>query len=247
MSTPISGSESYPVIYDAENGLNYIFQNRLVSIATGGTGGIDQLTGEVTAGPGTGSQAAIVSNTAVITKVLTGYVSGAGAVAATDTILQAINKLNGNDALKLPLTGGTLTGDLTISEASTANLILHTTSHTGIIEVSDPLGRMALRFDGNPWLLFNGSEIRTTAYAFDFTGVPIYGNGDASMIGAGANPPVSAILSATSVTMGFLPPRMTTTQKNAIVTPAEGLIVYDITTHKLSLFTGTVWETITSV
>jgi hypothetical protein len=37
-----------------------------------------------------------VLNSAVIGKVLTGYVSGAGTVAATDTILQAIQKLNGN-------------------------------------------------------------------------------------------------------------------------------------------------------
>lgn len=37
-------------------------------------------------------------NSAVIGKVLTGYVSGAGTVLATDTILQAIQKLNGNIA-----------------------------------------------------------------------------------------------------------------------------------------------------
>jgi hypothetical protein len=35
-------------------------------------------------------------NSAVIGKVLTGYVSGAGVLAATDTILQAFQKLNGN-------------------------------------------------------------------------------------------------------------------------------------------------------
>jgi hypothetical protein len=35
-------------------------------------------------------------NSAVIGKVLTGYVSGAGTVSSTDTILQAIQKLNGN-------------------------------------------------------------------------------------------------------------------------------------------------------
>jgi len=46
---------------------------------------------------------------------------------------------------------------------------------------------------------------------------------------------------------GFLPPRMTTAQKNAIVTPAEGLIVMDITLHKLCVYSGTAWETITSV
>lgn len=37
--------------------------------------------------------------------LLTGYVSNAGVVAATDTILQAIEKLNGNDATNANLTG----------------------------------------------------------------------------------------------------------------------------------------------
>lgn len=37
-----------------------------------------------------------LANSAVIGKVLTGYTSGAGTVAGTDTILQAIQKLNGN-------------------------------------------------------------------------------------------------------------------------------------------------------
>lgn len=56
----------------------------------------------------------------------------------------------------------------------------------------------------------------------------------------------SAKLSATSTTQGFLPPRMTTTQKNAIATPAAGLIVFDTTLMKLCIFT-TAWETITSM
>lgn len=59
----------------------------------------------------TGTQGAtVVGNAAVIGKVLTGYTSGAGTVAATDSILGAIQKLNGNDALALPLTGGTMSG-----------------------------------------------------------------------------------------------------------------------------------------
>jgi hypothetical protein len=56
----------------------------------------------------------------------------------------------------------------------------------------------------------------------------------------------SAILQADSTTKGFLPPRMTTTQKNAIATPAAGLVVYDTTLNKLCLYTTT-WETITSI
>jgi hypothetical protein len=51
----------------------------------------------------------------------------------------------------------------------------------------------------------------------------------------------SAILQADSTTKGFLPPRMTTTQKNAIATPATGLMVMDITTLKLCVYNGSSW------
>jgi hypothetical protein len=57
----------------------------------------------------------------------------------------------------------------------------------------------------------------------------------------------SSILTMESTTQGFLPPRMTTTQKNAIASPATGLVVYDNTLNKLSVFTGLVWETVTSL
>jgi hypothetical protein len=60
-------------------------------------------------------------------------------------------------------------------------------------------------------------------------------------------PAASALLNMSSTTKGFLPPRMTTTQKNAIVSPAEGLVVYDLTLHKLCIYTGAAWEVITSL
>lgn len=56
----------------------------------------------------------------------------------------------------------------------------------------------------------------------------------------------SSQLTINSTTKGFLPPRMTTTQKNSIASPAAGLVVYDTTLNKLCVYT-TAWETITSV
>jgi len=56
----------------------------------------------------------------------------------------------------------------------------------------------------------------------------------------------SSKLTVTSTTQGFLPPRMTTTEKNAISSPATGLVVFDTTLGKLCVFAGT-WQTITSV
>jgi hypothetical protein len=49
--------------------------------------------------------ATTLTNAPVIAKVLTGYSSGAGTVAATDSILQAIQKLDGNDSTNADLTG----------------------------------------------------------------------------------------------------------------------------------------------
>ena len=56
----------------------------------------------------------------------------------------------------------------------------------------------------------------------------------------------SAQMEIVSTTRGFLPPKMTTTQKNAIASPSSGLVVYDTTLGKLCVF-STTWETITSV
>lgn len=55
-------------------------------------------------------------------------------------------------------------------------------------------------------------------------------------------PNASAISDITSTTKGVLIPRMTTTQKNAISSPAESLMVYDLTLHKLCVYDGTIWQ-----
>ena len=51
----------------------------------------------------------------------------------------------------------------------------------------------------------------------------------------------SAKVQIDSTTKGFLMPRMTTTQKNAIASPATGLMVMDITTLKLCVYNGSSW------
>lgn len=57
----------------------------------------------------------------------------------------------------------------------------------------------------------------------------------------------SSILDLTSTSKGFLPPRMTTAQKNAITSPATGLVIFDTTLNKLCVYTGSAWETVTSL
>jgi hypothetical protein len=62
-----------------------------------------------------------------------------------------------------------------------------------------------------------------------------------SVVIGGATINASSKLEVRSITQGFLPPRMTTTQKNAISTPASGLIVYDTTLNSLEVYNGTLW------
>jgi hypothetical protein len=56
----------------------------------------------------------------------------------------------------------------------------------------------------------------------------------------------TALLQVDSTTQGVLFPRMTTTQKNAISSPATGLVVFDTTLGKLCVY-STTWQTITSL
>lgn len=54
----------------------------------------------------------------------------------------------------------------------------------------------------------------------------------------------TARLQVDSTTQGFLPPRMTTTQINAIASPVEGLMAYDSTLQAMVFYNGTTWATI---
>jgi len=67
-------------------------------------------------------------------------------------------------------------------------------------------------------------------------------------VGIGTSSPnASAILDVQSTTKGVRMPNMTTTQKNAIASPAAGLMVFDITLSKLCVYSGLAWETVTSI
>src|SRR5450432_2047889 len=55
----------------------------------------------------------------------------------------------------------------------------------------------------------------------------------------GSLPDTSAILDVSSTTKGFLTPRMTTTQQNAIPQPANGLLIYNTTDTTFKVNRGT--------
>lgn len=68
-------------------------------------------------------------------------------------------------------------------------------------------------------------------------------NVDASgRVGIGTNTPsTAALLDVTSTTGGVLFPRMTGTQRDAISTPPDGLVIYNTTTNKLQVRAASAW------
>ena len=120
------------------------------------------------------------------------------------------------------------TGALTLNRNTSSTIIYADTSETTIINPSFT-ARLAFR-------------IGTTDYGRFF---PTTGNFTLQNGGTFTDI-ASARLAVNSTTQGFLPPRMTTTEKNAISSPATGLVVFDTTLGKLCVF-ATTWQTITSV
>jgi len=105
------------------------------------------------------------------------------------------------------------------------------TAQNGVIACTDA-GVMVLQSDGASSLLAfrtNGNE----RVRIDSTG----------SVGIGtSSPDVCAILDVSSTTKGFLPPRMTTAQRDAIGgATKEGLILWNVTTEKLQVFVAGAW------
>ncbi|OQA02350.1 MAG: Collagen triple helix repeat (20 copies) [Bacteroidetes bacterium ADurb.Bin408] len=64
---------------------------------------------------------------------------------------------------------------------------------------------------------------------------------------SGAQAHASSMLDVSSTDKGMLIPRMTTLQREAIASPATGLIVYDTDFAQFWYFNGTIWSSITGV
>jgi hypothetical protein len=64
-------------------------------------------------------------------------------------------------------------------------------------------------------------------------------------IGIGTTGP-AGVLDVTSTSSAFLPPRMTTTQRNAITSPIAGMMIYNSTNGEVEVYNGTAWAGIGS-
>lgn len=89
----------------------------------------------------------------VLATVLTGFTAGAGTVAATDSILQAINKIVGNIALKANIDSPTFTG---------TPVIPSNTQPLGILSQSGATTDQSVKWNGSAWIPYTPSGGGTT-------------------------------------------------------------------------------------
>ncbi len=130
----------------------------------------------------------------------------------------------------------------------------------GVGTSSNPIGLQGgtnagdvLIWDGSQWVIKPApfDSVCNTAianYVMKWTGSElcnsiIFDNG--SQVGFGTNnPDPSAVVDIQDTLRGFLIPRMTTAQRNAISNPANGLIIYNIDKQCVEFWNGLYWQSL---
>jgi hypothetical protein len=88
------------------------------------------------------------------------------------------------------------------------------------------------------------SERATASLVFGTNGVARLRIDPDGNVGVGSTPNAAAILDLVSTTKGFRAPSMTTTQRDAIVSPVAGLLIYNNTLNTYQVFNGTNWTSV---
>jgi len=172
--------------------------------------------------------------TAALTLNTEGYSNNAfGSAALGSNTTGYANVAIGEQALQANTTGyynialGTNSGNNVAGGSNNITIGYGTTTQAASDQSSIVIGTATNGLGSNTTVIGNGSTVKTA----------IYGN---LLLGTTTDI-VSSRLTVNSTTQGFLPPRMTTTQKNAIATPATGLVVYDTDLLALYQYNGSAW------
>lgn len=144
-SKPSAPPAGYNILYVKVDDILYLQDSSGIETPLGSSAAITSLNGEAT-GAGPGATTVTLSNAAVIGKVLTGFVAGPNSlVAPTDSILQAIQKLQAQVAAVGAITS--LTGDVSATgpgaAAATVNSVGGKTAAAIATSVNDTLAATA--------------------------------------------------------------------------------------------------------
>lgn len=120
-----------------------------------------------------------------------------------------------------------------------------------VLRVNGPLLVTTHLIDSARMVIKAGANTNTVNFSVENNADGVYftitGDAGEGRVGIGTGSPnAKAILDLSTTTRGFLQPRMTTVQRDAILTPPESLQVYNLTTSKMNFYNGSAWEEITS-
>jgi hypothetical protein len=162
-----------------------------------------------------------IAGSSIITPTARLHIQGSGTTSATTSLL--VQNSAGTQNLNVKDNGEIIVGN--------ASSGMKYRSGVGL-----DLGQVSSGLGGG-WVVQMWDDEYVTKYAFFSKNGIQFGSNITS------TPSTSAHLQVDSTTKGFLPPRMTTTQKNAISSPAAGLVVYDSTVNRASVY-STAWENV---
>lgn len=91
-----------------------------------------------------------------------------------------------------------------------------------------------------------GVIVQSAEFAHIITTSAASASGGLVLSEAAVGSEAEGLLDMRSTHSGFLPPRMTTSNRDNNLTPVAGLMIYNTTTNKLNLYNGTTWEVVTS-
>lgn len=162
---------------------------------------------------------------------------------ATRNLNLGANRLVGNGGT----TGLSITTGGTVqvqSLAGTGTRLLTTDAAGNLAAAPLPTSESTTASNG---LTLAGTDVRlggalTTATTVAQGANPLGFTGTGGVAVGSATPAASAQLDVASTTKGFLPPRLTTAQRDAIAAPADGLTIYNTTTDCLESFVNGRWR-----
>ena len=173
------------------------------------------------------------------------YNTAIGFEALTENKNGGSNTATGNWALRKNTTGynNTAVGISALHTNQTGNYNTAIGNYAGYNSIGNQnvfIGNNAGYYEqGNDKLYIDNSNTNSPLIYGDFENDKLTVNGKLSV--GNASQEESAKLDVNSTTKGFLPPRMTESERNAIVNPANGLVIFNTSSDCLNFFANGYW------
>jgi hypothetical protein len=264
-STPAAPSLEDVLVAGNGTGANdiYILPNQGIKCGYAAGPQIDYTTGVLTITNDNGAYADSVVYLSPAYLEIAAYAAGASMNISTSQSTIQLSDTGGFGTAELKLTS---TNDIRIQRGISDSILFHSTG----IDVGAYSATSNLLLTSNAYTKLNGSTVSigtNTGFYDTFCSI---NNPDASRgsvvqirdsgndviaafyedqsafinrlgVGGGISS-ASAALAVESTTQGFLLPRMTDTERNAITSPVAGLMIYNTTDGKPSVYNGTTWN-----